>query len=61
MNGIAGKPGWSWIFTLEGIFTVLIGVASFWIVQDFPETAKFLTEDESMRLFSVAMNRILSL
>lgn len=48
MNGIAGKPGWSWIFILEGIFTVLVGVASFWIVQDFPETANFLTEDESM-------------
>ncbi|KLO13925.1 MFS general substrate transporter [Schizopora paradoxa] len=51
MNGIAGKPGWSWIFILEGIFTVLVGVASFWIVQDFPETAKFLTEDE--RLFVI--------
>jgi len=46
MNGVAGKPGWSWIFILEGIFTVIIGVASFWIVQDFPDTAKFLSKEE---------------
>lgn len=46
MDGVAGKPGWAWIFILEGIFTVLCAVASFWIVQDFPEDAKFLSEPE---------------
>ncbi|TFY82826.1 hypothetical protein EWM64_g1190 [Hericium alpestre] len=51
MDGIGGKPGWAWIFILEGLFTVLIAVASFWIVQDFPDTAKFLTEPE--RVFVV--------
>lgn len=46
MDGIGGKPAWAWIFILEGLFTVLVGIASFWVVQDFPDTAKFLTEDE---------------
>jgi MFS family permease len=46
MDGIGGKPGWAWIFILEGLVTVLAGVASFWIIQDFPDTAKFLTEEE---------------
>jgi MFS family permease len=46
MNGVAGRPGWSWIFILEGLFTVLCAIASFWVIQDFPETAKFLTEAE---------------
>ena len=46
MEGIGGKPAWAWIFILEGLATVLAGVASFWIIQDFPDTAKFLSEAE---------------
>ncbi|THH26980.1 hypothetical protein EUX98_g7204 [Antrodiella citrinella] len=46
MDGVGGKPAWAWIFILEGLLTVLAGVASFWIIQDFPDTAKFLTEAE---------------
>ena len=46
MDGVGGKPGWAWIFILEGLLTVLAGAASFWIIQDFPDTAKFLSEPE---------------
>ncbi|KAJ7117835.1 MFS general substrate transporter [Mycena epipterygia] len=46
MDGIGGKPAWAWIFILEGLATILAGIASFWVVQDFPDTAKFLTETE---------------
>ncbi|KAI0318574.1 MFS general substrate transporter [Amylostereum chailletii] len=46
MDGIGGKPAWAWIFILEGLATVLAGVVSFWIIQDFPDTAKFLSEPE---------------
>lgn len=46
MNGVAGKPGWSWIFILEGLLTVLCAVASYWVVSNFPETAGFLTKEE---------------
>ncbi|KAJ7117834.1 MFS general substrate transporter [Mycena epipterygia] len=46
MEGVGGKPAWAWIFILEGLATVLAGAASFWIIQDFPDTAKFLTEAE---------------
>ncbi|KZO94375.1 MFS general substrate transporter [Calocera viscosa TUFC12733] len=46
MEGVGGKPAWAWIFIIEGLATVLAGIASFWIVQDFPDTAKFLTEAE---------------
>ena len=34
------------IVVLEGLATFLAGAASFWIIQDFPDTAKFLTEAE---------------
>jgi len=43
MSGAGGKAGWSWIFILEGLFTVVCGAISFWVVVDFPDDAKFLT------------------
>ncbi|PCH36326.1 MFS general substrate transporter [Wolfiporia cocos MD-104 SS10] len=46
MGGVGGKPAWAWIFIIEGLITVVAGVLSFWIIQDFPDTAKFLTEEE---------------
>lgn len=36
----------AWIFILEGLATVIAGVISFWVIQDFPDTAKFLSEAE---------------
>ncbi|KAF8632919.1 hypothetical protein AX15_001640 [Amanita polypyramis BW_CC] len=46
MEGIGGKPGWAWIFIIEGLATVVAGAASFWIIQDFPDNARFLSEEE---------------
>ncbi|GJJ08202.1 hypothetical protein Clacol_002410 [Clathrus columnatus] len=46
MQGVGGKPAWSWIFILEGLATVVAGVLSFWIIVDFPDTATFITEAE---------------
>jgi hypothetical protein len=48
MDGVDGKPGWAWIFILEGLFTILLACVSPWIIQDFPESAKFLSEAERM-------------
>jgi sugar phosphate permease len=48
MDGVGGRPGWAWIFILEGLFTVLLACISPWIIQDFPESAKFLSEAERM-------------
>lgn len=35
-----------WIFILEGIVTVLVAAVSFWMLHDYPDTAKFLTPQE---------------
>ncbi|KAI5860846.1 putative allantoate permease [Durotheca rogersii] len=43
MDGIQGLSGWRWIFILEGILTVLVAVAAFFGVSDFPEDAGWLT------------------
>ncbi|KAI9786773.1 MAG: hypothetical protein M1816_007780 [Peltula sp. TS41687] len=50
MKGIGGKPGWAWIFILEGIATVIIGIISYWMVHDFPDEARFLTEEDKLRV-----------
>ncbi|KAL4756727.1 major facilitator superfamily domain-containing protein [Aspergillus foveolatus] len=46
MDGVGNYAGWRWIFILEGILTVLVGVIAPFAMYDFPETATFLTEEE---------------
>ncbi|KAJ4034213.1 hypothetical protein NW756_013954 [Fusarium oxysporum] len=46
MDGIAGYGGWRWIFIIEGAATVAIAIWSYWMIPDWPETAKFLNDDE---------------
>jgi MFS family permease len=46
MSGIRGLLGWSWIFIIEGIATVAVGLFAFSVLVDFPFTAKFLTPEE---------------
>jgi len=52
MDGIRGLHDWQWIFILEGILTIVIGIAAFFLVSDFPEDAGWLTEEE--RKFVIA-------
>ncbi|PWO01390.1 MFS general substrate transporter [Tilletiopsis washingtonensis] len=46
MNGIGGYEGWRWIFIIIGLATVVSSIISIWLCEDFPDTAKFLTEPE---------------
>ncbi len=50
MDGIGNLGGWQWIFILEGLLTVLLGVGSFWMVYDFPDEARFLSDDDRIRV-----------
>lgn len=50
MDGTAGIAGWAWIFIIEGGITVLIGLASFIMVHDFPDEAKFLSDKDRARV-----------
>ncbi len=34
MDGVGGKPGWAWIFILEGLLTFLVGLISFFMVSE---------------------------
>jgi MFS family permease len=46
MDGVGGKPGWAWIFILEGLLTVVVAIFAFFALYDFPDTASFLTLEE---------------
>lgn len=50
MAGVGHKGGWAWIFILEGLATVIIGIVSFWMVHDFPDEATFLTDVDRARV-----------
>ena len=52
MDGIRGLSSWRWVFILEGILTILIGIISFFLISDFPEEARWLSEEE--RKFVIA-------
>lgn len=51
MDGIRGLANWRWIFILEGTATILIGIASFFLLTDFPEEATWLTREEKDFIF----------
>ncbi|KAI0767797.1 MFS general substrate transporter [Fomes fomentarius] len=46
MSGTAGLLGWSWIFIIEGLATVIVGVAAYFLLLDLPETTTYLTPEE---------------
>ncbi|KAF2466497.1 MFS general substrate transporter [Lindgomyces ingoldianus] len=52
MDGIRGYGGWRWIFILEGLLTVVLGLIAKWWVVDWPETASFLSPDERALLIA---------
>ncbi|TIA70300.1 hypothetical protein E3P92_03241 [Wallemia ichthyophaga] len=48
LNGL-GHPalsGWRWLNIIEGVPTVIVGILIYFLLPDYPETAKFLTEEE---------------
>ncbi|KZF21782.1 putative MFS transporter [Xylona heveae TC161] len=46
MDGVAGQRAWRWIFILEGLPTVVLGVATWFLLPDEPATAYFLNDKE---------------
>lgn len=50
MEGVGGKHGWAWIFILEGLVTIIVGIISYWMVHDFPDEATFLSDDDRRRV-----------
>lgn len=46
LNGVNGWAGWQWVFLIEGIPSVMAGIATYFYLTDRPEQAHWLTERE---------------
>ncbi len=44
--GVGGLRSWQWLFLLEGIPSVLLGITAFFVLKDRPEDAKWLSAEE---------------
>jgi len=40
MNGVAGLSAWRWVYLLEGLATVLIGVVVWFVLPDYPKSPR---------------------
>ncbi|MEG9883923.1 MAG: MFS transporter [Hyphomicrobiales bacterium] len=50
MHGFLGQPGWYWLFMIEGLLAVIMGLFAFYWIDDSPEHARFLKKDEKSAL-----------
>ncbi len=46
LHGVLGLKGWQWLFVLEGLPTVLLGIACLFVLTDRPKDATWLTPEQ---------------
>jgi hypothetical protein len=46
MGGILGLTSWQWFFLIEGAASILVALAGYWLLPDWPHNTRFLTEQE---------------
>ena len=44
LDGVAGLQGWQWLFLVEGLPAVVLGLVAFVYLTDRPEKAQWLPE-----------------
>jgi ACS family tartrate transporter-like MFS transporter len=49
LHGVGGLKGWQWLFLIEGIPAVLLGIAAWWLLTERPQEAKWLGKEEAPR------------
>jgi len=52
MHGFLGLAGWRWLFLLEGVPAVVLGIICFFYLDDGPAHARWLSEDEKREIAS---------
>jgi len=58
LDGKGGLAGWRWMFLVQGLIAIVIGIATYWWIVDFPENAQksfvFISAEEQ----DLAVSRI---
>ena len=49
-DGMANLKGWQWMFMIEGILAVIVGIWAYWYLDNKPETAKWLSNEQKSEL-----------
>ncbi len=52
LNGYLGLAGWRWLFLIEGLPSVILGVIAFFYLTDKPKDAKWLSDSEKATLIA---------
>lgn len=55
MDGVGGYEGWRWIFILEGLATLLIGISCFFFLIDSPALSTRWLEPDEIRYLELSM------
>jgi sugar phosphate permease len=50
LEGSAGLKGWQWMFMVEGILAVVVGIWAYWYLDDKPATARWLSAEQKQVL-----------
>ncbi|KAG6895246.1 hypothetical protein C0995_012981, partial [Termitomyces sp. Mi166 len=56
MHGVGGRPGWAWIFIIEGLFSVAFGLFAFIALPRSPVHARFLSNMQKEYITSQLRN-----
>lgn len=54
MNGLGGYEGWRWIFLIEGIASVVVGVSTFFLLPDSPKHASGWLKPDEQRFLELS-------
>jgi D-galactonate transporter len=49
-SGLGGLAGWQWLYLLQGVPTVLLGIGLFFLLNDGIDQARWLDQDERLQL-----------
>lgn len=55
MDGVGGYEGWRWIFIIEGLATVVLGVACFFLLIDTPALSTRWLEPDEIQYLELSM------
>jgi ACS family tartrate transporter-like MFS transporter len=52
LDGYLGLSGWQWIFLIQGLPSITLGLVGFWVLTDSPLSASWLSTEQQMWLSS---------